>query len=150
MALGNIVTLAIFILTIHEHRLSFHLFVSLISLFLKKYLFIYLVYLAALGLSCSIWDLPCGMWALSCGMWDLVPWPRIEPGPPALGVQSLNHWTTREVPCLWFLSAKSCSFHCIDLSLPWLNLFLGIFDAVWMGWFSFFSWFSVKKCHWFL
>ena len=73
MALGNIVTLAIFILTIHEHRLSFHLFVSLISLFLKKYLFIYLVYLAALGLSCSIWDLPCGMWALSCGMWDLVP-----------------------------------------------------------------------------
>ena len=22
----------------------------------------------------------------SCGMWDLVPWPRIEPGPPALQV----------------------------------------------------------------
>ena len=31
-------------------------------------------------------------------MWDLVPGPRIEPGPPALGVQSLTHWTTREVP----------------------------------------------------
>ena len=23
-----------------------------------------------------------------CGMWDLVPWPKIEPGPPALGAQS--------------------------------------------------------------
>ena len=26
-------------------------------------------------------------------MWDLVPWPRIEPRPPALGVQHLRHWT---------------------------------------------------------
>ena len=38
------------------------------------------------------------MLGLSCGMWDLVPWPGIEPGPPALGVLSLGHWTTREVP----------------------------------------------------
>ena len=35
---------------------------------------------------------------LSCGMRDLVPWPGIKPGPPALGAQSLRHWTTREVP----------------------------------------------------
>ena len=28
----------------------------------------------------------------------LVPWPGIEPMPPALGAWSLNHWTTREVP----------------------------------------------------
>ena len=34
---------------------------------------------------------------LSCGMWDLVPWPGIKPGSPALGAWSLNHWTTREV-----------------------------------------------------
>ena len=34
----------------------------------------------------------------SCGMWDLVPWPGIEPGPPALGARSLSHRTTREVP----------------------------------------------------
>ena len=33
----------------------------------------------------------------SCCMWDLVPWPRIKPWPPALGVQSLNHWITGEV-----------------------------------------------------
>ena len=34
------------------------------------------------------------------GMWSLVPWPGIEPGPPALGAQSLNlnHWAAREVP----------------------------------------------------
>ena len=31
-------------------------------------------------------------------MWDPVPWPGIEPGPPALRTQSLNCWTTREVP----------------------------------------------------
>ena len=35
---------------------------------------------------------------LSCGMRDLVPWPGIKPGPPALGAQSLSHWATREVP----------------------------------------------------
>ena len=47
------------------------------------FLFIYLlIYLTVLGLS----------W----GMWHLVPWPGIEPWPPALGTQSLNHWTTRE------------------------------------------------------
>ena len=30
-------------------------------------------------------------------MWDLVPPPGTEPRPPALRVQSLGHWTTREV-----------------------------------------------------
>ena len=35
--------------------------------------------------------------SLSCSMWDLVPWPGIEPGAPALRVWSLSHWTTREV-----------------------------------------------------
>ena len=35
---------------------------------------------------------------LSCGIWDLVPQSGIEPRPPALGAQSLGHWTTREVP----------------------------------------------------
>ena len=31
-------------------------------------------------------------------MWDLVPQPGIKPGPRALGVQSLTHWRTTEVP----------------------------------------------------
>ena len=43
-----------------------------------------MVYLAAPGLSCS--------------MWDLVSWPGIEPRPPAWAAWSLNHWTSREVP----------------------------------------------------
>ena len=43
---------------------------------------------------------------LSCGMWDLVPWPGIEPRPAALGVQSLSHWTVREVPQPRFLQCK--------------------------------------------
>ena len=71
--------------------------------------------LATLGLSCGTWDLgfhcglqglefrcvgffsgdpffklSCGMWdAFSCSIWDLVPWPRIEPKPPALGTRRL-------------------------------------------------------------
>ena len=31
-------------------------------------------------------------------MWDLVPWPGIEPQPPALGAGSLSNWTARESP----------------------------------------------------
>ena len=37
------------------------------------------------------------MLGLSCGMQNLIPWPGIELRPPALGVWSLSHWTTREV-----------------------------------------------------
>ena len=56
--------------------------------------------LAVPGLSCgtarsSIFLTACGIFC--CGMWDLVPWSGIKPGPPALGVQSLSHWTHREV-----------------------------------------------------
>ena len=50
------------------------------NLLLHPYLFIYL---AALS--------------LTCGMWDLVTRPGIRPRPPALGVQSPSPWTTREV-----------------------------------------------------
>ena len=39
----------------------------------------------------------CGLLVAAC-MWDLVPWPGIEPRPPALGAWSLTHWTTREIP----------------------------------------------------
>ena len=40
----------------------------------------------------------CVMQTLTYSMWDLVPWPGFEPGPPALGAQSLSHWTSRKVP----------------------------------------------------
>ena len=63
------------------------------------YLFIFLtsLILAAPALSCSTQDLiiaACGIFSysmrtLSCGMWNLVPWPGIEPRPPALGAWGL-------------------------------------------------------------
>ena len=34
---------------------------------------------------------------LSCCLWDLVLWPGVKPGSPALGAWRLNHWTSREV-----------------------------------------------------
>ena len=70
------------------------LFSSFAHFLKKKYLFILLclVLVAAPG----IFVVACGIF--SCGMWDQVLWQGIEPGPPALGVWSLSHWTTREVP----------------------------------------------------
>ena len=39
------------------------------------------------------------------GVQDLVPWPGVKPRPPSLGVWSLSHWTTWEVPpCLLMLT----------------------------------------------
>ena len=38
----------------------------------------------------------------SCDIQDLAPQAGIEPRPPALGAQSPNLWTTREVPVLPF------------------------------------------------
>ena len=37
---------------------------------------------------------------VACGI--LVPQPRIEPATPEVEVQSVNHWTAREVPLLHF------------------------------------------------
>ena len=68
--------------------------------FLKN---IYFICLASPNLCCAL-----GLFGLletwrifSCGMWDLVPWPGIEPGPFALGAQSLNHWTTKTLLCFF-------------------------------------------------
>ena len=52
----------------------------------------------------------CGLWALSCSLWDLVPWPGIEPRPSALGMRSLSHWTTREVPVFFKHPASTHSY----------------------------------------
>ena len=37
-------------------------------------------------------------WTHSMARGILVPLPGIEPAPPAVEAQSLNHWTAREVP----------------------------------------------------
>ena len=56
----------------------------------KVFLFFRLcIYLAALGLSCS--------------MWDLVSQPGIKRQPSALGVWSLSHQATQEVPGKMYL-----------------------------------------------
>lgn len=34
----------------------------------------------------------------SCSIWNLVSWPGMKAGPPALGARNLNHWATRGVP----------------------------------------------------
>ena len=52
----------------------------------------------------SIW--PHWIWNLHYGMWDLVPWPGIEPRPPAWGARSLSHRITREVPTQAFYYEK--------------------------------------------
>ena len=39
-------------------------------------------------------------------MWGLVLQPGMEPGPPALGAQSLSLWTTREVPKIFIYTPK--------------------------------------------
>ena len=57
----------------------------------SSYLFIFNIYLFIW--LCHIFLVACRIFYLSCGMWDLVLWPGIKPGPLALGVQSLGHWT---------------------------------------------------------
>ena len=40
----------------------------------------------------------------ACGIF--IPWPGIEPMPPAVATQSLNHWTARKVPESAIVSAE--------------------------------------------
>ena len=61
---------------------------------LKKFFFNLFTYLATPGLSSLV--ATCKLF--NCSMWDLVPWPGIDSRSPALGVQSLSHWTIREDP----------------------------------------------------
>ena len=71
------------------------------------------------------------------GLWwhwshSLVPWPGIEPGPPALGVWGLSHWTTGKSwgRCLEGVATQLAACHGevregaasrFLLSLPWLG-----------------------------
>ena len=43
-----------------------------------------------------------GIFDLRCGVRDLVPWPGIKSGPPALEAWSLSHWTTGKVTAQTF------------------------------------------------
>ena len=66
-----------------------------------------------------------------CMAWGiLVPRPGIEPMPPAVEVQSPNHWTAREVPMhsfsysfpLWFITGYWYSSLCYTVGPYCLNL----------------------------
>ena len=76
----------------------------------------YLFYLAMSGLSCGLrdFDLHCNMQNLfffSFCMWDLVSWPGLVPGSPALGVLSLSPWITSEVPLIQFSEFRTLFIH---------------------------------------
>ena len=73
----------------------------------------FILFILTLFINLPVPGLSCGMLAFSYGIWDLVPWPGIEPGPPALGAQSLDHWTTR-------LSPPSVQFRLVIQSCPTL------------------------------
>ena len=45
---------------------------------------------------------------MACGI--LVPGPGIEPAPPAVEAQSLNHWTAREVSHLFIVNTLPILF----------------------------------------
>ena len=82
----------------HQGRLNnlahYHWKLNTIFIYLFIYLFIWSC--CVFGVADGIFSLRCDMWTLACGRWDLVPWPGIEPGPPALGTWSLSHRTTRK------------------------------------------------------
>ena len=120
------------------HQSQHHSFVGLLNYFYLLLIFIYLfIYWLCHVLISAHW-----IFDLSCGMQDLAPWQEMEPMPPALGAQSLSHWTTREVPpwlcfilwhpwILWFLtgwflthniSQVQAHLHC-NTSLPSLSWF---------------------------
>ena len=51
-----------------------------------------------------------------CDMRALVPWPEVETGSPALGAQSLTHWTTGEVSgCTVLDQPFSYALNCLFL-----------------------------------
>ena len=50
-----------------------------------------------------------------------VPWPGIQPEPPALEAQSLNHWTTREVILLFVFCSTYLSLNFYSSDFFWAN-----------------------------
>ena len=59
----------------------------------------------------------------ACGI--LVPWPGIKPVPHAVEEQSLNHWTTREVPSRISLSSVSI-WHQFHLFIQSVHIYWAI------------------------
>ena len=75
-------------------------------------IYFHFIYFDVLGFSYDMhqWKDPCRIF--NCGMWDIDLWPGIKPGPLALEVQSLSHWTTGK------------SLHIVSLVIVSSQLFL--------------------------
>ena len=87
------------------------------------------VCLSTSGFFCCCWS----MQTLSCSVWDLVPWPRMEPGPPVLGAWILSRWTTREVPdvnfkrvLIWWCACPPSALYQSVLPIFFINLSMSI------------------------
>ena len=93
--------------TIHFPLLPLYsLFFSFIYLYIHSFIWLH-------------WALVEACWIFRCGMWDLVPWPGIEAGTPALEAQSLSHWTTREHLPFWsFLNVQLSGTKYIHIIVP--------------------------------
>ena len=92
-------------------------------------LFLIVFFFPASFLSCFFFFL-----ATLHGIRDLIPQPGIGPTPSVLGVQSLNHWTTREVPLTVLDDRLGCSFEILlillrNFSIPMNYLLRTVFAA---------------------
>ena len=93
-AVHSFVLLNFLFLIFEESQFTYFSFMTngLKNIYFNLFIRLCWILVSALGIfSCSIR-------ILICSMWDLVPESRIEPGPPDLGMWSLSHQTTGEVP----------------------------------------------------
>lgn len=97
----------------------------LVLLFFFKFFKTNFIYLfeAANKLFICFWVLVASCDIFGCGMWDQVPWPRVEPGPPALGAQTLRPLDHRGTPHPIFQSMgkgfQSCATSEESLHVSW-------------------------------
>ena len=61
-------------------------------------------------------------------MWDFSSQPGIQPVPPAMEAQNLNHWTTGEVP--YFTYFKQCSVSPLIINLHPIPILTDIFSKI--------------------
>ena len=112
-------------------KICIYLFGCALVVALRSLIFFVCVCVVFGMFSCSMWDLFFFFLVtvyriLSYGIWDLVPWSEIEPRPPALGFQSLHHWTNREVPVDPFLFSLRTYFF-----LLYIDYYIYIFHWFW-------------------
>ena len=94
--------------------------ISMLNHFCKQDRLIYLLIWLCQVLVVTHRIFSCHVQTLSCSKWDLVLWPGIISRPPALGAQSLHHWTIKEVPRQYLIF---CNVLLIFYSVLWKTQF---------------------------